>query len=92
VTIRFSKESVEDLKKIRAWYIEISESVLKKFVVEFESSLSLIKKEPLLSIKYKRNIYRKLMKRYPYSIYYEVEDKFINIIAVLHNSRDITDI
>ncbi len=81
-------EAWKDIIKISSYYYTISEDLLlkyEKFLFEaFENIRTLPKMYP---IKYKY-VRRKLMKKFPYAIYFYEHKSFIRIIAVIHQKEN----
>jgi toxin ParE1/3/4 len=47
-----------------------------------------IRRMPLVSAPKYKDVRRVLLKRFPYAVFYHVDDNQITIIAVYHTSRD----
>ncbi len=59
-----------------------------EFIRAFDASLSAIQRIPFACLIVYREIRRKLMRRFPYGIFYVLESETIYIIACFHVKRD----
>ena len=57
------------------------------FVAEFERAANLILANPLLGSEFRNNRRRYLLRRFPYSIIYQVTPEELRILAVAHHTR-----
>jgi toxin ParE1/3/4 len=57
------------------------------FVTEFERAANLILANPLLGSEFRNNRRRYLLRRFPYSIIYQVTPEELRILAVAHHTR-----
>jgi plasmid stabilization system protein ParE len=57
------------------------------FIAEFEYSISLLLEHPTLGAMWRNGRRRFVMRRFPYSLIYNVVDQQIRILAVAHQSR-----
>lgn len=70
------------------WYAERSVAVAERFVDAVTRTLDHIEQRPELYAKVLINVREALVQGFPYCIYYEVEEQWIDVIAVFHTSRD----
>ena len=85
-------EAQEDIIKITAYYGSISDDLSITFEQFLFESLENIRMFPTMYPQKYKNVRRKLLKKFPYAVYYYIQDSFIRIIAVAHqrmNPRQI---
>jgi len=77
-----------DLLEITKWYESKSEGLGKRFLLDFESKLSIIQKNPYLyQIKYKA-VRLGFLKSFPVAVHFTIEEDTIFVHAVLGTYRD----
>ncbi len=84
-----SREAELDIREAFLWYENKSPGLGYDLLLSIEDSLLYIRKNPIIyQIKYK-GIRRAFIKRFPYGIFYSIDDsnKKIHIIAVFHAHR-----
>lgn len=86
--VQFSDSSEDDLADIIAYYEAQKVGLGLAFESELETMLEYLSDAPLLYPITWKNIRRMNLERYPYAVYYFVEDSYVSIIAVLHQSRN----
>lgn len=89
LTISLHSEAEHDVRQTYYYYEECSKGLGDEFVRSLDATFSLIQRNPeIFQIIYK-NVRRGLIRRFPYGIFYIVEEKRIVVIAVMHLKRDI---
>lgn len=86
VTIR-SRARV-DIREARDWYEERSPNLAVRFGSEIDEVMLAIRDQPLIHAKIYRDIRRAMTRRFPYAIYFMVENDRIVVLRVLHQARD----
>ena len=89
-TIQFSPEATDDLTEILGWYKEQPVTDLqKKFITAISTTFKTLEKSPKSYALRFKNVRCAIVKKYPYLIYYWLDDASttINIVAILHQSR-----
>lgn len=81
-------EAEEDLTHGYDWYEKQREGLGNDFLDEIENTLTSIESSPELYPKVHRDIRRALTGRFPYGIFYMLERELIDVIAILHTSRN----
>lgn len=77
-----------DLKVAHEWYNLQKENLGNEFLSEIGKIIKLIKANPhQFSIKQK-NIHKAVLKRFPFTIFYTIQNNLIIVFAVFHNSRN----
>jgi len=77
-----------DLDTIQEWYTLHSETLFPKFDKEFTACLHLIVANPSQFPLIRNNIRRAILKRFPYSIFFQVKEEKIFILSVIHHKRN----
>jgi Plasmid stabilisation system protein. len=86
ITIR--SRARDDIRDGRDWYQEKSPDLAVRFGQEINEVILSIRDQPLIHAKIYRNIRRAMTRRFPYAIYFIVEDDRIAVLRVLHQARD----
>jgi plasmid stabilization system protein ParE len=88
VIIRFAPEADQDLKDAVHWYKEEgNEELVSRFTEKIDETIGRMVKFPQFNTEVKPGIYRALVNKFPYSIYYSVIDETLEIYAVAHQHR-----
>jgi plasmid stabilization system protein ParE len=86
--IQILPEAWGDIIKISSYYSTISDDLSLEFEHFLFASLDNIRMLPAICpIKYK-NVRRKLLRKFPYAIYFLEYESFIRIIAVIHQREN----
>jgi toxin ParE1/3/4 len=87
--ITVTADADHDLEQARVWYNERQEALGDRFILAARERFEVILRWPELPRSFGRKAIRKVrIPRSPYSIYYRLLGKKIQIIAILHGSRD----
>ena len=86
--VEFRPEAEADLLNARDWYEEQQAGVGEMFWAAVESAVTRISAMPEMYVKTLRDFRRAKIRKFPYVIYYRVLSDRIEMIAVLHASRD----
>ena len=70
--VRLTAAAVQDLTLAERWYLDEAPHVLASFEEEIDRAFLLISERP----------------EFPFSVFYRVLPEWIEVIAVLHQSRD----
>ena len=87
--ISIQPEAEFDFEEAFKWYEEKSRGLGSEFIPAFDASLSAIQRSLFVCRIVYREIRRKLMRRFPYGIFYVFESETIYIIAYFHVKRDL---
>ncbi|MBT9163977.1 MAG: Toxin ParE2 [Chloroflexi bacterium] len=87
-TIRFLPEVEEDVIASYAWYEEKSPGLGEEFLRMFYAYAGEIPHNPLLYPKVYREFRRRLLRRFPYAIYFKTEEPEIIVFGLFHCARD----
>ncbi|RUO31870.1 type II toxin-antitoxin system RelE/ParE family toxin [Aliidiomarina sedimenti] len=88
--IRFREEATQDLTQAASWYERQLPGLGHEFLDTVLYFLNSIADTPLKYPAVHKKIRRALMPRFPFGIFYRVEEGFILIFGVMHGSRDPT--
>ena len=83
----FRAEAEADVADAYAWYEEQSRGLGSHFLLCVEATLSQIKRHPAASPIVHRQIRRALLRRFPYGVFFLLEDTRIVVLAVFHAKR-----
>ena len=86
--VRLRPEAEEDLADAAAWYEEQRQGLGHEFLDEVLTMLSSIAETPLMYPNVHRNTRRAVIHRFPFSVYFQVENATIVVIAIMHGSRN----
>ncbi len=86
--VRLRPEAEQDLADAATWYEEQLAGLGHQFLDRVLQTFSAISETPLMYPVVHRNTRRALIYRFPFGVYYRVEDTAIVVIAVMHGSRD----
>lgn len=70
------------------WYERQSPGLGAGFLQALETALDRVAENPLLYAVIYRDVRRALLPRFPYGVFYFVQSGQINVVAILHTSRD----
>ena len=85
--ILFHELAGKELLDARDYYDDMIFGLGKKFVVEIERCLSIIKSNPLAYPIIRENVRKAVVIKFPFSILYRVDENAIYILAVMHQKR-----
>jgi len=77
----------EDAKDAANWYNEKREGLGNEFLLALEAALNAIQRNPNHYQGVYKGLKRALTVRFPYGIFFTVEEDFIYILAIVHTSR-----
>ena len=86
--LRLTKPSQEDIHSSEIFYENQNSNLGVYFYDNIISDLDALKFYAGIHEKY-FGFYRMLTRRFPYAIYYDIEDKTVVVHAILHTKRDI---
>ncbi|MDP1726180.1 MAG: type II toxin-antitoxin system RelE/ParE family toxin [Bacteroidota bacterium] len=77
-----------ELYESALWYNEQKEHLGIEFIEEVEIALNLLKSNPFLCAVVHADFRMALMKRFPFEIFYSIDDNRILIHHIFHSSRN----
>lgn len=84
----WTPEANEDLLDARAWYVNIRPELGERFALAVETTVEAIADNPLQFPVVYRNRRRAGVRRFPYGMFFEVQDYRIVVIACFHGRRN----
>jgi plasmid stabilization system protein ParE len=81
-------EAIRDIQDARDWYEERRAGLGDDFVARVEACIEAIRRTPEGFGVVHENYRRALVRRFPYSVFYEYEGGVITVYCVFHNSQD----
>lgn len=85
--IRTLTPAREEFLEAVAFYSAETPRLGTEFIDEFEHALGLIAANPGLGSPYEENTRRKLLRRFPFQLIYEVQSDHILVVAVAHERQ-----
>ena len=86
--IRLREEAEADLSEAAIWYQQQQKGLGYNFLDEVLTLSQSIKEHPHAYPIVHREVRRALTNRFPFGIFYRVEEEIIVIFAIMHASRD----
>jgi len=86
--LRFLPEVEEYVMSGYVWYEEKAQGLGEEFLRMFYAYTNKIRRNPLLSPKVYWEFRRNLLRRFPYAIYYRVQDDNVVVFGLFHCARD----
>lgn len=81
-------EAEVDLGEIFTWYEGKRSGLGREFLNQVKISLRSIQENPSSAFELYKGVRRYLTKRFPYKIFYHVNDQRIVVLAIIHGGRD----
>jgi plasmid stabilization system protein ParE len=75
----------------RAWYDKQRQGLGAEFSRSLESAVNRVARNPLSAPVVHQDVRRVLLKRFPYSVFYMVEDDSLLVLSCMHTRRRPTD-
>ena len=85
--VEFHPEARDDYRDASVWYRGRSPRAAERFEAEVESLLGLVAANPMLFPHYDDEHRVAMLRRFPYSVVYQVQPDRIYVIAVAHSRR-----
>jgi plasmid stabilization system protein ParE len=85
--VRFLDEAAEEFLEAIRYYAQQSRGIGVDFVDEVRVAIDFIATYPEGATLIRPSVYRKVVRKYPYSLLYTVEPEGILVIAVMRQSR-----
>ena len=87
-TIEFKPEVYDDIKIAYDWYESQRVGLGEDFLLTLEESYAKIVRTPKLYQLIYKTVRRKLVRRFPYGVFFTLRDDKIIVIAVLHTKSN----
>jgi plasmid stabilization system protein ParE len=88
-TLGFLSQIEADVRNAREWYEAKTPGLGKEFVHVFYESAGELVENPQLHSRIYRDFRRRLLRRFPYAIYFRIEDERVVVFGVFHCARDL---
>ena len=86
--VRLTSAAVQDLAVAERWYLDEAPHVLASFEEAVDRAFDRISERPESYPTVEPTVRRALVRKFPFSVFYRVLPEWIEVIAVLHQSRD----
>lgn len=87
-TLRFVPEIEEDITSGYTWYEVMSLGLGEEFIRIFYAYTGEITRNPMLYQRVHSRFRRCLLRRFPYAVYFTIEDDQIIVFGLFHCARD----
>ena len=85
--VRLTSAAVQDLARAERWYLDQAPHVLSSLEEEIDRSFRLISERPELYQTVESTVRRALVRKFPFSVFYQILPEWIEVIAVVHQSQ-----
>jgi plasmid stabilization system protein ParE len=82
------EEAEADLADAKKWYEQQRAGLGDEFILCVDAAFERIRRMPEVHLILHKGVRRGLVRRFPYGIFYRVEEDYISVLAVMHNRRD----
>ena len=89
--LKFKPEVYNDIKAAYDWYESQRIGLGEDFLLTLEESYSKITRTPKVYQLIYKTVRRKLLRRFPYGVFFVLKDDEIIIIAIMHTRRKLSD-
>ncbi|HLJ73174.1 MAG TPA: type II toxin-antitoxin system RelE/ParE family toxin [Thermoanaerobaculia bacterium] len=86
--VRIRASARDDIREAFDWYDHQSAGLGDRFVGELDHVFERLTTDPRIYQVVHKEVRRALTRRFPYGIYYLIDDDRVNILRVLHLARD----
>jgi len=87
VQVRFRLEAASDIVLAREWYDDRRLGLGSEFIQSLEDAVGLIAEFPEAFPEIAAGHRRAILRRFPYFLYYRIDQEGIEVLACLHGSR-----
>lgn len=84
-------EATDELLEERSWYEARAPGLGLEFTRAVQACIATVRRDPEAFPVVHRDVRRALLRRFPYGLYYRVEEDGIVLLACFHASRDPKD-
>jgi toxin ParE1/3/4 len=86
--LEYTPQARDDIREIVLWYRNELEGLEDRFLLSLEASTNSLIKTPFAYQVNFKSIRSILLKRFPYRLYYFVEEDSIIVLGVIHSKRN----
>jgi plasmid stabilization system protein ParE len=87
-TVRIRRRAEDDIREARDWYDRIQPDLGRDFGDKLDAVIDSLATHPLIHARIYKDIRRAMTRRFPYAVYFVVEDNRVSVLRVLHHARD----
>jgi plasmid stabilization system protein ParE len=88
MTVVRSREAERDVEEAAFWCEQQREGLGVEFVLELDAALERVETAPRQFPEIEHRVRRALLRRFPYAVYFVLDEQSVGVFAVLHQSRD----
>ena len=86
--VRLTSAALQDLALAERWYLDEAAHVLASFEEEIDRAFCRISERPESYLTVESTVRRALVRKFPFSVFFRILPEWIEVVAVLHQSRD----
>ncbi len=83
-------QAKRDLRQAARWYEKRLSGLGREFVSEVETVVERIEENPLLYQPVHCDVRRAVVQRFPYGVFYRIDQQDIIVFAIVHLNRDVS--
>ncbi len=87
-TLRFLPQVEADVWNGRTWYEDKSPGLGEEFLRVFYAGAEEVARSPQIYATVHRDFRRRLLRRFPYAIYFRIERDYVVVLGLFHCARD----
>ncbi|MCC6997488.1 MAG: type II toxin-antitoxin system RelE/ParE family toxin [Deltaproteobacteria bacterium] len=87
-TLVIQPQAEADIAEAHAWYEGRREGLGDDFLQELEAGLQRVLAAPLRHAVVHREVRRALTRRFPFAVFFLLDDERVVVLAILHQARD----
>lgn len=73
-----------DVSEAQSWYEQQQPGLAAEFNIEFNATLEILEETPLIYQELYRGVRRAILHRFPYLVWYRVQDAKVTVLACTH--------
>jgi plasmid stabilization system protein ParE len=86
--VDFSPLARLELLQVEEWYSQVDIQKTDVFFADVARTEQFLQNNPYLYAKVEGEIRRAVLKRFPYSLFYTVDDETVTVLSCFHQSRE----
>lgn len=87
-SVRLRRKALTDVSRIRTWHRKIDPLLEDRFVRSLNEGLDRIEAHPFAYQVLYRNTRRVQLDKFPYGVYYLIQEASVIVLAVIHHKRN----
>lgn len=87
VEVRLRPEAEQDVAEAALWYEANEPGLGVQFVDQVQATINTIAEQPSALTAVHKSVRRALIRRFPFGVFYQIDEDAIIVVAVLHGSR-----